>query len=143
MPDDNRISDLVMRAEEEKRNGRAPDVAALCAGDPILMAEVRRRLHALGEIDRMLDTRPADPPPAHPALPAGYEFVRELGRGGMGVVYLARDEKGYAVAVKISHASDPARLDYLKREFTRSPTYGTKTSSPSTGRCRTGRTGSA
>ncbi len=44
---------------------------------------------------------PAPPPP--PILPkiAGFELIRELGRGAMGVVYLARDERiGRQVAIK-------------------------------------------
>jgi serine/threonine protein kinase len=58
--------------------------------------------------------RPADPA-ALPAL-AGYEMIRQLGRGGMGVVYLARSRSlGRLVAVKtIAHAGD---ADHLALRF--------------------------
>ena len=105
MADDTRISDIVAQAEEAQRNGHTPDLAALCGGDPALLAEVRRRLCVLDEVDRMFEPRPADPPPPQPALPAGYELVAELGRGGMGVVYLPATKRGERSRSKPSRAS--------------------------------------
>lgn len=60
-----------------------------------------------------------DTPPPPPSI-GPYPVERELGRGGMGVVYLARDPKlGRQVAIKVLPAAftqDPVRLSRFERE---------------------------
>jgi predicted Ser/Thr protein kinase len=60
-------------------------------------------------------------PPSLAAITARYELLCELGRGGMGVVYKARDvQTRDLVAVKVLHpsaASDPAIVDRFRNEL--------------------------
>ena len=58
--------------------------------------------------------------PHHPTHIGSYAIEKELGRGGMGVVYLARDPRlGRPVAIKVLPAAfvaDPSRLQRFERE---------------------------
>lgn len=102
-------------------------------GDPFCSFVVRCIAHDTHATDSSLadttDYRPGAAPSATaigvadegtPASIGGYAVVRVLGQGGMGRVYLARDEKlGRDVAIKVLHPSkarDPAATRRFLRE---------------------------
>ena len=110
-----RFSALVERPPEE----RASTLEALRAEDPELYAEVVRWLAADDQSTQadFIDRSPAfllgrgfaapEPPAAGTEVRGdrGYRIVREIGRGGNGVVYLAErsDEFRQTVAIKVVH----------------------------------------
>src|SRR5262249_49423701 len=98
----------------EGSRGEATKISDL--GDPSnrrLSASAFRRLRGLlptGAIATSLPltTSASGADPAWPSL-ANYEILRELGRGGMAVVYLARDDRlNRLVALKMIRSGDQA-----------------------------------
>ncbi|HKB16941.1 MAG TPA: serine/threonine-protein kinase, partial [Planctomycetota bacterium] len=105
--------------------GRPEDLEAFCARHPQAGPDVRRRLEAFR---RMLAPAPRDEGAAgeapEPALPferlGDFRLLRRLGEGGMGVVYLARQESlGRLVALKIvrpERMGNPEAVARFERE---------------------------
>ena len=115
-----RVKQIFMDAHDAPRHRRRAVVAAACNGDDALNREVLELLLAVGEPDRVLD-EPLDGTEALAEVPASgevrigpYRILEEIGRGGMGIVYLAERDGGM-VALKVLSAA--SLLPELRARF--------------------------
>jgi serine/threonine-protein kinase len=117
-----RIEELFAQASELPSDQRAPWLSAACGDDVALRQEVESLLAASAGADPALDAALVDAVTGSAdSLPGGrigaYRIVRELGRGGMGAVFLAERADGEyegQVAIKVSREG-PGADEMLRR----------------------------
>src|SRR6516164_4757282 len=113
---------------ERYRTGERPPLTEYVRRHPELADEIRELFPALVMMEEAAPRQSAGPAAAPPRAGNGRELhrlgdfrvLREVGRGGMGIVYEAEQESlGRRVALKVlpfQAASDPSRLERFRRE---------------------------
>ena len=130
VPDDEALEELTSRAADEFMTlvdgGAAPDVEEFAGRHPEIAGVLRELLPALRAMRESDDAAPRrttesmTAAPEQPGRLGDFEIVREVGRGGMGVVYEALQiSLGRRVALKVlpfAAMLDPHRLQRFQNE---------------------------
>ena len=89
MTDRERLEDILAAWRERQEQGEAVSPEQLLRENPDLSAELRAHFEALGHLERALSPQQGALPEGVPEVIGDFRILREVGRGGMGVVYEA------------------------------------------------------
>ena len=124
------VDQLAEEYLRRRRRGERPTPSEYAARYPELAARILELFPALDLIERLkpdhdeMISRPGEEDPGrgptavagHPGRLGDYQIIRELGRGGMGVVYEAEHESLKSrVALKVMHTGFRTDRTYLRR----------------------------
>jgi serine/threonine-protein kinase len=127
MPDEGRVTDLLVQWEAAKRSSEPLTPRELCADWPEGLEELCLRIHLLEVADAIFDletsTKSLSSAPKGKVPPArlcveipNHELIDVLGQGGMGLVYRARHTVlGREVALKVLRPGAPASPMRIRR----------------------------
>ena len=112
-------------ASLRRRFGPLPPLESLEAltDDPLVIDGIRRSYERFAEgVRELRETKGEVGVPANPHIKTigGFPILRELGRGGMGAVYLAENEKQQQVVIKVPFSefgTAPQYVELFFREF--------------------------
>lgn len=121
-----RIKPIFYEAAEQALNERAAFIRSRCGGDESLALEIESLLSAHDQAGAFIEGTPIDRTKSAPGvkLPdllsgsrvGAYEVIREIGRGGMGAVYLAQDTRlGRRVALKLLSGELTTEQRHIRR----------------------------
>jgi eukaryotic-like serine/threonine-protein kinase len=128
-PDSNPLESLAADFVERHRRGESPSIEAYAVQHPELAAEIRDLFPTIVALEKVRadqeQPQEARQPPRAAKLKrlGDFRIVREIGRGGMGIVYEATQESlGRKVAVKVlarhSRLDDTHRRRFLREART-------------------------
>src|SRR5690349_5620980 len=101
------LDELAEEFADRYRRGERPSLAEYIERHPQLADDIRELFPAMVEMERAEVDPPADKDAGRPAVAplarvGDYQVIREVGRGGMGVVYEAEQVSlGWRVALKV------------------------------------------
>src|SRR5580704_5584490 len=119
-----RAKEILAQALEQGPDERGPFVRKACGKNAALLAEVESLLLNYDGADTLLENSPAaNMLSFHPVAMTGrrlgaYRIVREIGQGGMAVVYLGeRDDRSYRKQVAIKMVAAHADTEQVLTRF--------------------------